>query len=114
MIQGGGGLCLALETLARRRIVEVRLGQDLQRDLAAQADVLGLVDDTHPASAELIDDAVVRDGLADHLRGTLAGREGWSGDSTLAMKNGGAREISDDAAFFWPWTDYDRDNANQG
>ena len=28
--------------------------------------VLGLVDDTHPTAAQLLDDAVVRDILADH------------------------------------------------
>jgi hypothetical protein len=27
---------------------------------------LGLIDDTHPALAEFPDDAVMRDGLADH------------------------------------------------
>ena len=32
----------------------------------ASFSVLGLVDDTHPATAQLLDDAVVRDGLADH------------------------------------------------
>ena len=32
-----------------------------------QAGVLGLVDDTHAATAQLLDDAVVRDGLADHV-----------------------------------------------
>ena len=31
-----------------------------------ESDILGLVDDTHPASAELLDDAVVGDGLAEH------------------------------------------------
>ena len=29
-----------------------------------QRSVLGLVNDTHPAAAQLLDDAVVRDGLA--------------------------------------------------
>jgi hypothetical protein len=28
--------------------------------------VLSLVDDTHPSATEVLDDAVVRDGLADH------------------------------------------------
>jgi len=36
-----------------------------------QPSVLGLVDDTHPSTAELLDDAVVRDGLADHRRRSL-------------------------------------------
>ena len=33
-----------------------------------QSRVLGLVDNAHPATAELLDDAVVRDGLADHAQ----------------------------------------------
>jgi len=40
--------------------------QELQGDKATQFDILGLVDDTHAATAELLDDAVVRDGLPDH------------------------------------------------
>ena len=40
--------------------------QELESDETVQADVLGLVDDTHAATAELLDDAIVRDGLADH------------------------------------------------
>ena len=35
---------------------------------ATQASVLSLVNYTHPASAQLLQDAVVRDGLADHRR----------------------------------------------
>src|SRR5215469_8091352 len=33
---------------------------------ATEFDVLGLVDHTHPATAQLLDDAVVRDGLTNH------------------------------------------------
>src|SRR5712691_13529715 len=40
--------------------------QELQGDKAAQFDILSLVNHTHPATAELLDDAVVRDGLPDH------------------------------------------------
>ena len=40
--------------------------QELQSDEAAEFGVLGLVDHTHAAPAELLDDAVMRDGLADH------------------------------------------------
>jgi hypothetical protein len=41
---------------------------------AAQVGVLGLVDDTHPAAAELLDDAV-RDGLADQFDGDSNSQE---------------------------------------
>ena len=45
----------------------VDLGQFFGQNLRATnalARVFGLVDDAHPTSAELFDDAVVRDGLA--------------------------------------------------
>jgi len=34
--------------------------------LAAQAEVFGLINDTHPAAAEFFQNAIVRDGLANH------------------------------------------------
>ena len=34
--------------------------------MPTQFEVLGLVNHTHPAAAELLDDAVMRDGLTDH------------------------------------------------
>ena len=40
--------------------------------------VLSLVDDTHPAAAQLLNDAVVRDGLADHWRESYVGEAGKS------------------------------------
>ncbi len=40
-----------------------------------QPSVLGLVNDTHAPAAELLDDAVVRDGLADKLGGDSHWRE---------------------------------------
>src|SRR5262249_31149012 len=43
--------------------------QKLQSHKAAKFDVLGLVDHTHPAPAELVDDAVVGDGLTNHEEG---------------------------------------------
>ena len=41
-------------------------GQEFERDEATKLGVLGLVDDAHAPAAELLDDAVMRDGLADH------------------------------------------------
>ena len=66
MVQGGGCLCFALKTGQGLRVLGNIIGQKLQRDEAAEAWVLGLVDHTHAAAAEFLDDAVVRDGLADH------------------------------------------------
>src|SRR5580700_1694469 len=42
-------------------------GKELERNQAAKTDVLGLVHDTHSAAADFLEDAVMRDGLADHL-----------------------------------------------
>ena len=66
MVQRRRRLRLALETRQRLRIARDVVGQELQRDEAVQARVLGLVDHAHAAAAQLLDDAVVRDGLADH------------------------------------------------
>ena len=66
MIQRGGGLGLALKAAEGLRVFGDVVGQELKSDKAAELHVLGLVDHTHPAAAELLDDAVVRDGLADH------------------------------------------------
>jgi hypothetical protein len=46
-------------------------GQEFQRNEAMKPYVLGLVDDTHPAATEFLDDAVMRNGLANHCRGTV-------------------------------------------
>jgi hypothetical protein len=61
-----GRLGLALEALERRRVLRQLDRQELERHAAAELRVLGLVDDTHAAAAELPGDLVVRGGLADH------------------------------------------------
>ena len=43
-----------------------------------QSYVLGLIDHTHAAAAELLDDAVVRDNLADHAQECYGGSVGKS------------------------------------
>ncbi len=42
-------------------------GKKFKGDEAAKLGVLGLIDHAHPSAAELLNDPVVRDGLADHL-----------------------------------------------
>ena len=66
MIQRGGGLGFALKAAESLRVFGYVVGQELESDKATEFDVLSLVDHTHAAAAELLDDAVVRDGLADH------------------------------------------------
>ena len=66
MIEGRGGAGLALEPFDRARILRQLLGEELQRDSTPQPRVFGQVDNAHAALAQLIQDAIVRDGLADH------------------------------------------------
>ena len=67
MIERGGSEGFPLKSFTGGRIVLHLSGQELQRDMAMQLEVFGLVDHTHPAATELREDAIVRDGLADHL-----------------------------------------------
>ena len=66
MIQRRRGARLAPKAFERLRIAGHVVGQELQSHEAAKLGVLGLVDDAHTAAAELLDDAVVGNGLADH------------------------------------------------
>jgi hypothetical protein len=64
MVQGGGSLGFALEARERLRVFGYVFGQKLEGDEAIELHVFGFVDHTHAAATELLDDAVVRDGLA--------------------------------------------------
>jgi len=66
MIEGGGGASFAAEALDGLRISRHRVGEKLQSDVAAQAGVLGPIHYPHAAAAQLLHDAVMRDGLPDH------------------------------------------------
>ena len=63
MIQGGGCLGLAAEALQSLMILGEVVGEKFESDEAAEAGVLGFVDDAHSAAAKLLDDSVMRDGL---------------------------------------------------
>ena len=41
--------------------------KELQGNESTKLCVLGLIDDTHPPAAEFLNNAVVRDGLTDHM-----------------------------------------------
>ena len=66
MIQGGGGTRFALKALERGMVAGHRFGKKFQRDGAVELHVDGAIDDTHPAAADLFDNAVMRDSLTDH------------------------------------------------
>ena len=65
MIQRGSGSGFAAEALERLRIARQFVRQKLQRDEAAQLRILSSIDHAHASAAQLLDDAVARDGLAD-------------------------------------------------
>ncbi len=68
MVQGGSSLGFALKAGESLRVFGYVVGQELEGDKATELHILSLVDHAHPATAEFLDDAVVRDGLADHGR----------------------------------------------
>jgi hypothetical protein len=70
MVESRGRLRFPLETGEGLRVSSHLIGQELQGHEAMQSRVLGLIDHTHAATAELLHDAVVRDGLADQFDGT--------------------------------------------
>ena len=66
VLQRGRRPRLALKPFERLRVPDELFGQKLQRDAAAELDVLGLVDDAHAAASHSGEDAIVRNGLTDH------------------------------------------------
>src|ERR1700675_737828 len=54
------------ESLQRLPVLRHILRQELQCNEAVKPSVLGLVHDSHASAAELLDDAVMRDNLANH------------------------------------------------
>src|SRR5713226_2114298 len=72
MIQSGSAACFPLETLQRPMVLRKLFGKELDRHGTAELEVLGLIDHTHTPAAQLLQDAVMRDGLAGHARGLPA------------------------------------------
>ena len=66
VIQGRSRLCFTLKAGECLRIACHIVWQELECDETVQAGVLGLIDHAHPAATYLFENAVVRNGLADH------------------------------------------------
>src|ERR1022692_1304358 len=81
MVQGRSGLSFALEAVECLRVFGHVVGQELESHKAAELYVLGLVNDAHTPTAQLLDDAVVRYGLADHWSRILRRRNGQVNES---------------------------------
>jgi hypothetical protein len=78
MVQCGSGLRFALETGECLGVFGYFVGQKFQGYEAVKLDVLGLVHNAHPATAQLFNNAVVRDGLADHAQACYGASVGKS------------------------------------
>jgi hypothetical protein len=96
MIEGRRSLRLPLEPRQGLSVFDDVIGQKLQGHKSVEGYVLGLVDNTHSATAELLDDPVVRDGLADHPKECYGGRRGKSmkAEKFAASQNGNWRNIA--------------------
>ena len=66
MVQSGSSVRLALEAHQRLRVLDNVIRKKFQSNKASELQVLGFIDDAHSASAQLVYDAIVRNGLADH------------------------------------------------
>ena len=69
-----GRLCLALESGQGLGVHCHIVGQKFQRDKPVQGYVFGLINNAHAATAQLLDDSVVRDGLTDHVKANVTSR----------------------------------------
>src|SRR6185437_15963544 len=67
MIERRSSFPFTSEAAQRLRVVGHIVRQELQRDKATEIEILGLVHHTHPSAAQFLEDAIMRDGLADHL-----------------------------------------------
>ena len=83
VIQRGRRARLALKSLGGDRILQQLRGEELDGDLASEAGVFGAIDHTHTALANLVDDSVMGDSLADHRRAKLP----MVGRAVTAVKN---------------------------
>src|SRR6201993_5373821 len=66
MVQCGSGPSFAAKALQCVRTLSDIVGKKLERDEASENGIYGLVDHAHTTTADLFNDAVVRDGPADH------------------------------------------------
>ena len=74
MVQCRCSLSFASKARQHQRVAGNVFGQKFERDKTLQPDVFCLVDHAHAAAPEFLDDAVVRDGLADQEKTQLRER----------------------------------------
>ncbi len=84
MVQRRSRPGLASEAFERLRVVGNLIRQEFQGDETSEFDILGLVDHPHAASAQFFEDAVVRNGLADHRRKDSGNRRDGGGAKSMS------------------------------
>jgi hypothetical protein len=104
MIQRGGGARLAPKTFQELAVLGEFFGQELERHAPAKLGVLGLVHHAHPATTQLLNNAVVGNSLTNHARNQPLGA--MLGRVHRQVNNRGRREGTqgakrEDFADFW-------------
>src|ERR1700746_1714547 len=69
MVQSGSSLCLTVEAAQSLRVRRETIGKELQGYEAVQLDIFRFINHAHPTTAQLPQNAVVRDGLTNHDKG---------------------------------------------
>jgi hypothetical protein len=69
MVERGGGAGLAAKAFECLRVASHIVRQEFEGYEASEFGIFGFIDDAHASAAELLDDAVVRDGAADERLG---------------------------------------------
>jgi hypothetical protein len=69
MIQSGGGLGFALETLKCLLVLYYAVRKELQGNETVQLGVFGFINDAHASAAEFFDDMKMFNGATDEVRG---------------------------------------------
>ncbi len=82
MIQRGCRTRLPPKAFQSLWVLREVFGEKFERDKPAEGWILGFVNNTHAAAAQLFDDSIVRDGLADHWASA------WSRSRSLRWASG--------------------------
>ena len=66
VVEGGGSLGFPLESAESLRVARYVVGKKFERDESVKVGVLCFVDDTHSSAAQSLDNAIMRNGFANH------------------------------------------------
>src|SRR5215475_399881 len=101
MVKRRGGTRLAPEALEGMRIILDVGRQKLERDEASEFGVSGFVDDAHPAATEFLDDPIVRNDAADHVRNMLVPNSTLVNESVQFRDHNEESILRLDCSFSW-------------